>query len=168
LLPPHPPGYDRTRESFPSETGLTFDPIAAAQAAANLTGSLLFDPARDARLVEYHARGPANPGLKEMLDTVAKSTWFAPAPSGLPGEVKTAIDAVLFDRALSLLVEGQASTLVRSAAMNWFQGQRNRLPATLSRQLAAFEKNPKEFKLPEPPSAPPGQPIGEDDCGFQR
>jgi hypothetical protein len=168
LLPPHPPGYDRTRESFPSETGLTFDPIAAAQAAANLTGSLLFDPARDARLIEYHARRPANPGLKEMLDTVAKFTWFAPAPSGLPGEVKTAIDAVLFDRALSLLVEGQASTLVRSAAMSWFQAQRNRLPTPLSRQLAAFERNPKEFKLPEPPSAPPGQPIGEDDCGFQR
>jgi len=75
---------------------------------------------------------------------------------------------VLFDRALGLLVEGHASTLVRSAAMSWFQAQRNRLPATLSRQLAAFERNPKEFKLPQPPSAPPGQPIGEDDCGFPR
>lgn len=168
LLPPHPPGYGRTRESFPSETGLTFDPIAAAEAAANLTGSLLFDPARDARLIEYHSRNQANPGFKEMLDTVAKSTWFAPPSSGLAGEVKTATDGVLFDRALGLLVEGQASTLVRSAAMSWFQAQRNHLPATLSRQLAAFERNPKEFKLPEAPSAPPGQPIGEDDCGFQR
>jgi hypothetical protein len=167
LLPPHPPGYDRTRESFPSETGVTFDPIAAAQAAANLTGSLLFDPARDARLIEYHARNQANPGLTEMLDTVAKSTWLAPSRKGLTGEVKIAIDAVLFERALGLLVEGQASTLVRSAVMSWFQAQRSRLPAILSRQLATFERNPKEFKLPVPPTAPPGQPIGEDDCGFQ-
>lgn len=166
LLPPHPPGYARTAESFPSETGLTFDPIAAAEAAATLTGSLLFNPARDARLIEYHARNPADPGFQEMLDTVAKSTWFARSPSGLPGAVKTAVDAVLFDRVLGLLVEGQASTLVRSAAMSWLQAQRNRLPAALSRQLAAFEKNPKEFKLPQPPTAPPGQPIGADEGDF--
>lgn len=164
LLPPHPPAYDRTRESFPSETGLTFDPVAAAQAAASLTGSLLFNPARDARLVEYHARDGANPGLTELLDGVAEATWLAPSPSGLPGEVKTAVDGVLFEHALGLLSAGETSPLVRSAVLTWFGTERNRLPAPLARQLADYEKNPKEFKFPQPPVPPPGQPIGEDDC----
>ena len=31
LVAPHPPGFDRTRESFPHQAGLTFDPIAAAK-----------------------------------------------------------------------------------------------------------------------------------------
>jgi Met-zincin len=164
LLPPHPPGYDRTRESFPSETGLTFDPVAAAQAAANLTGSLLFDPARDARLVEYHVRDSANPGLTELLDGVAKATWFAPSPAGLPGAVKAAADGVLFEHALGLLAAGNTSPLVRSGVSNWLSMNRNRLPAPLSRQLADYQRNPKEFQFPRPPDPPPGQPIGEDEC----
>ena len=50
MLPPVPPGYPRTRESFPSHTGLTFDPIAAAESAADLTLTVLLDPARASRL----------------------------------------------------------------------------------------------------------------------
>lgn len=167
LLPPHPPGYDRTRESFPSETGLTFDPIAAAQAAANLTASLLFNSARDARLIEYHARNPANPGFTDLLNFVAKSSWFAAAPSGMPGAVKNAVDAVLFNHALGLRADGEASPLVRAAITAWFQAQRGNLPAALSRQLGEYERNPKDFKLPPTPTAPPGQPIGEDDFTIQ-
>ncbi len=161
LIPPHPPAYDRTRESFPSETGLTFDPVAAAQAAANLTGSLLFNPARDARLIEYHARGQANPGFSELLDTVAKATWFASSPTGLRGAVKTAVDSVLFEHALGLAADEQASAVVRSAVLTWLQAQRTHLPAALSRQLVEYERNPKYFHFPPPPAAPPGQPIGE-------
>jgi hypothetical protein len=163
LIPPHPPAYDRTRESFPSQTGLTFDPVAGAEAAASLTGSLLFNPERDARLIEYHARDATNPSFTEVLDRVAKATWFAPAPAGLPGAVKSAVDTVLFDRALGLLADVTSSAPVRSAARAWFEAQSGKLPAALSRQLVEFEKNPKGFTFPQAPAPPPGQPIGEDD-----
>ena len=56
LMPPQPPGFPRTGESFPAHTGLTFDPIATAEAASDLTLSVLFNAQRAARLVEYHAR----------------------------------------------------------------------------------------------------------------
>ena len=164
LLPPHAFGYDRTRESFPSQTGLTFDPVAAAQAAANLTASLLFEPSRDARLIEYHARNQADPGLTEVLDAVAKTTWLAPAPAGLPGAVKAAVDEVLFEHVLSLLAQDDASPLVRSTVVAWLQTERSRLPSPLIRQLSEYEKNPKEFRIPSIPDPPPGQPIGEDEC----
>ncbi len=86
LLPPVPPGYPRTRESFAAFTGLVFDPVAAAQSAADLTLALLLQPQRASRLVEYHARDAANPGLDEVLASVLKATWQAPRFSGLAAE----------------------------------------------------------------------------------
>lgn len=62
LLPPRPPGDPRTHETFPSRTGLTFDPTAAAEAAADLMASLMLNLQRAARPIEYHAR------LREVID----------------------------------------------------------------------------------------------------
>ena len=42
VLPPQPPGYPRTQESLASHTGLTFDAVAAAESAADLTLGLPF------------------------------------------------------------------------------------------------------------------------------
>ena len=64
VFPPRPPGFERTRESLPAQTGLTFDPIAAAESAADLTLAILFNAERAARLVEYHARMGAGPDLE--------------------------------------------------------------------------------------------------------
>ena len=75
ILPPRPPGLPRTRESFPSETGLTFDPIAAAESAADLTLQVLLDSARASRVVQYHMRTPpSSPSLREILEAVSKTT----------------------------------------------------------------------------------------------
>jgi hypothetical protein len=60
ILPPRPPAYPRTPESFTAHTGLTFDPESAAEAAAEVTVSLLFNPQRASRLVEYHAHDTQN------------------------------------------------------------------------------------------------------------
>ena len=75
MFPPRPPAFERTREAFPSDTGLTFDPVAAAECAADLTLSGLFDAQRDARLVEYHARNPENPSLlADVIDATLAAT----------------------------------------------------------------------------------------------
>ncbi len=43
------------------QTGVTFDPEGAAEAASAITLNLLFNPQRASRLVEYHARDAAQP-----------------------------------------------------------------------------------------------------------
>ena len=78
FLPPVPPGYPRTLESFPSHTGLTFDPIAAAESAADLTLNVLLDPARASRLIEYHMRVPASPSLRSVLEAVSSTVAERP------------------------------------------------------------------------------------------
>jgi hypothetical protein len=77
LLPPRPPGFPRTHESLPAQTGPSFDPIAAAESAADMTLGVLFDPERAARLVEYHARANA-PSLAEVMDAALEVSRPAP------------------------------------------------------------------------------------------
>lgn len=165
LIPPHPPGYARTRESFPSQTGLTFDPIAAAQAAATLTGSLIFNPQRAARLIEYHARDSHNPDLSEVITAVASATWRAHVPDGFAGRIKEAVDESLFRQFLTLRVDESTSPLVRNTIEEWVQQtKRSPLPANLVRMLDESEKHPERFKPIAAVEPPPGQPIGEDEC----
>ncbi len=164
LIPPHPPGFDRTRESFPSQTGLTFDPLAAAQAAANLTGSLLFNPARAERLLQYHARNASNPGLTDVLSAVAQGTWARPADSGFNAAVKQAVDTELFQQLLSLSVSDTAAAAVHSVVHAWVMQNRAALPSYLKQLESEWEHTPEHFKAPEAVEPPPGQPIGDTDC----
>src|SRR6202453_4185213 len=114
LLPPVAPGYPRTRESFAGFTGLAFDPVAAAASAADLTLTLLFDPQRASRLVEYHARDAANPGLDEVLRSVLKATWQAPRESGLAAETQSAVESATLESLLGLGAANQASPYARA------------------------------------------------------
>ena len=75
LIPPRAFGYPRTRETFKSRTGLTFDYLAAAETATNLTLKMLFNPERASRLVIHKARDTQNqPGLKEVMNKIIDQT----------------------------------------------------------------------------------------------
>jgi hypothetical protein len=50
-------------ETFSGHTGPTFDPIAAAETAAETTIDYMLMSERAARLVEYNARDSKQPGL---------------------------------------------------------------------------------------------------------
>ena len=86
-IPPRPIGYPRTRETFKSRTGLTFDPMSAAESAASNTLEFMLQPQRAARLVEYHSRDNTQPGLDAVLNKLVAQTWKAPQPTGYKGEL---------------------------------------------------------------------------------
>ena len=167
LLPPRPPGYPRTRETFPSRTGVTFDPISAAEAGADLTVSLILNPERAGRLIEYHSRNQDNPGLREVIDTLLKATWQAPERSGLEREVAHTVDYVVLTRLIGLAVDNSASDEVRSIASDEVRKIRtNGVDPDLQYAvdlINTFEHDPKSLQLPKPVEAPPGQPLGEDE-----
>lgn len=75
LIPPRAYGYSRDRETFRIRTSVTFDPLAAAETAANETVRFLLHPARAARLIEYHALDSQNPGFAEIVDKLLAATW---------------------------------------------------------------------------------------------
>jgi len=161
LIPPRPPDYPRTRETFPNQSGLTFDPVAGAQAAAELTCSLILNPERAARLVEYHAREAANPGLEEVIDALMTATWRGAPKAGLAQEISQMVRLVALEDLLRLAMDVNASVMVRSIATaeigKWKRMISDPYAAGL---IAKFEEDPKELSLPKAVEAPPGQPIG--------
>ncbi len=179
LMPPPAEGYDRSREDFHSRTGLTFDPIGTAESAADMTINLLLNPERAARLVQYHAQDGSQPSLAEVLDKLIAATWKAPDAAGLPGEVQRAIDMVALYRLMSLAANESAPAEVRAIALSRLVALRDWTPPAAAHpetialhrfavaQIKHFEANPREIGIPRPPLAPPGMPIGEDECDFR-
>lgn len=164
LIPPRPPGYPRTPETFPAHTGLTFDPLAAAEAGADLTVSLILNSQRAARLVQYHAENAANPGLDEVIQTLVAATWRAQPRTGLQAEVAKTVNYVVLMRLIGLAVDESASPQVRSIATSAVEHLKPSVTDAFAVDLIAkFERNPKELTLPKLAEAPPGQPIGSDD-----
>jgi hypothetical protein len=106
ILPPWPPDYPRTRESFGGHTGLTFDAEGPVEAAAGLTASLLFDPSRASRLVEYKARDPKQLGLEEELEAIVAASWKAPRKTGLEGETQFTVEDVVLIHLIGLAAAG--------------------------------------------------------------
>jgi Met-zincin/Domain of unknown function (DUF5117) len=173
LLPPKPPGYERTRESLPSQTGLTFDPIAAAESAADLTLSTLFNAQRAARIVEYNARLAGAPRLEEVIETALAASRPARAPQktaerGLAGQVQSAIYARTVEAVLTLAADPKASVSVRaitSAKLDDIKRHadlNSPIEAYLNHRIQEFQSDPKKFLAATPVEAPPGMPIGEE------
>ena len=102
LIPPRPAGYARTREDFRIRTSPSFDALAPAEAIADHVSGFLFNPERAARLVEFHARDPRNPGLVEVIDKIVASTWKAPVASGYAGEIQHTVDMVILGDLMAL------------------------------------------------------------------
>jgi hypothetical protein len=174
LIPPTAHGYDRTREDFFRRTGLMFDPLGAAEAAANQTVRLILQRERASRLVEQHARDPKIPGLGEVIDQLVGATWKAPRDNGLAGETGRLVSSVVLYHLIALAKDDAASMQARAIAHQKLDDLRRWLLAAPAagdeaahRSFAAarikqFEDNPKDFVMPPPAEAPPGQPIGDE------
>ena len=173
LIPPRASGRGKTRESFQSKTGVTFDGISLAETAAHMTSKMLFNHQRAARLVEYHSRDKNQPGLERVIDIILNNTLFKKTPKGLEGEIKRSVDFVVIDHLMNLAVNENTSPAVQSIAMykiNELDKKFMRKNAKGSRaeahrdmikkRLENFIEQPDSFKPMEIPNAPPGSPIG--------
>lgn len=158
-------------EVFATAGGPVFDPLVAADAAAQLTVQTLLAPRRLARLVVQSHEDPAALGVGEVLgqltDTVlgqtsddlgrriAYRTLATMAQVARRGdttpEVAAALDQQLADVAM-LLAKRKATGAERAWALS------------LSRRLADPDQREQlAASLPRMVSVPPGDPIGEDD-----
>jgi hypothetical protein len=172
-FPPRPPGFERTRESLPSNTGLTFDPVAAAECAADMTLAGLFDAQRTSRVAEYHARDSKNPSLTELIDAVLAAvrpaqTESAALPETLAGLVQQAVYARAVEALLGLAANAHASVEVHAIAyaklhqIRQQTGAKPAIAAYLSHRIEQFERDPARFTPAPPIEPPPGMPIGDD------
>ncbi len=173
-LPPRPPGFERTAESLPAKTGLTFDPVAAAESAADLTLATLFNAERAARIVEYHARMGAGPDLEQVIEAALAANRPALAQSavadrGLTGQVQAAVYARTVEALLTLAADPKASVAVRAITYAKLEDIKRHadptsaIQAYLSHRIQQFQSDPAKFVTAPLIAAPPGMPIGDDE-----
>jgi hypothetical protein len=177
MIPPRPPDYERGREDFKIQTSPVFDALAPAEAAAQHTLQFLFNPARAARLVEFHARNVDSPGLEEVLAAIFTTTWKVPHASGYSAEIARKVDDVALYDLMALSANEHASDQVRAIASLKLEELRAWLATQTSTkdeaqrahfffavsQIAQFQKDPKKMDLTAPAEPPDGPPIGTDD-----
>lgn len=178
LIPPRPIGYYGSRELFNSYTDPAFDALGAAETAAGMTASLLFNPNRAARLVDFDARNDDYLGLGEMIDQVLDATWKADHAQGYEGAVQRTVNYVVLYHLVQLAMDDDAPAQVRAVAGHklsglkaWLQDQGAGAGSGNEAWQAAYhygaqliddyQHNPERIEsMPEPLSPPPGSPIG--------
>jgi Met-zincin/Domain of unknown function (DUF5117) len=180
-IPPRPTGYPSTIEVFRGHTGPTFDPIGAAEAAADNTLFYLLDAERAARLIEFQARDERQPGLLAVLDSLITRTWKTPLQAGYKGELQLLVDNLTLKHLLSLAANPANAGNVRGEALltvdnlkYWLQSQlggakgkwMGALDFALT-QIDAFSKDPDKFVVEPALEMPPGAPIGMPDDEFE-
>jgi len=170
-IPPRAFGYPRDRESFKAKTGVTFDPMAAAESAASITLAQILHPERAERLIQYHARDPKNPGLAEVIDKVLAATWKRPRVGGLASETQRVVDNVALYQLMALAVGDTAAAQARAIALSKIEDLKAFLNSPVSdpdqrahyryalAQIKRFQEDPKKIDFPKPAEPPPGQPI---------
>lgn len=179
LIPPQPMGYYRnSNENIKTKTGVTFDPLSAAEAMSNMVFKELTDPTRAQRLLEYKSRNQSQPGLLKVLNKVTNTTWEDVRQDGYLGELQKVTDNSFLTHLMQLASNENASNEVKAVA--WFKLEE--LKQFISSQYASvtendmlkahygyglyrikqFETNPGSIKATSVSKPPMGAPIGMD------
>lgn len=179
-IPPRPLGYSRHRELMKGKTDLTFDPLSAAETAADMTFSLILHPARANRLFEHHSRDARLPSLESVIDKLFSATFKTPVRSGYEGAIQMSVNYALFSNLTRLALHKDASVSTRAIVhlkIDQLKAWLSTRTTTdeewkayytyLTRLAIKFQEEPDEYKQENLLSPPPGQPIGmtEDLCG---
>ncbi|MEL7118577.1 MAG: zinc-dependent metalloprotease [Bacteroidota bacterium] len=177
LIPPQPMGYSRGRELFKVHTGLTFDPLGAAESMTNHAIGFLMNPARMARLVEQHARNSnrlsAYETMSQLFETVGPKREY----NSFENEIGRMTEKWALHHTLLLAGDQDAMRQVSATAMlkvnemdkkidqemNYTQDPAQLAHLTyMQEQINMFRKDPKEYQVPKIQAMPDGSPIG---CG---
>ena len=176
MIPP-PAFRHEEGEVFAGHTELLFDPIGAAEAAADFTVGEILHPQRMARLVVYGSMGDY-PDLEEVADRVIEATWDAAAETDeYRMRVQHAIQRAVVDRMMRHAGSAEVMTEARAVLADRLDGLAMRLEGMGSRtphqRLVAADIRRWQARIenttPGPAlELPPGDPIGGSSRGGGR
>jgi hypothetical protein len=177
LIPPRPAGYEPHQELFHGHTGLTLDPLAAAESLAGQTLGLMMHPERLARI---HATSLYESGLMDLSNYLYGIREFIKAlPMSNREETALAqiVEKQFVTKLMQLASDPAIQQQVSATALLMLNGiesdvaQALNAPAPgdqtahnlyLRTALKQFRENPRTFQFPKVEDLPPGSPIGCD------
>lgn len=175
LIPPQPIGYSKGRELFKTYTGVTFDPVGAAESAALHSIQFLLHPQRMARLVEQASREKGRLGMAEVLEQLFGSWNGGAEQEGLAAEVERMVEKVALHHLLALAgdteVMQQVAAIAHLKISELEQAYKVKMNQSavpsekahflyLSKMIARFYEHPGDYKVPSFQEMPDGSPIG--------
>ena len=140
LLPPKPASENRDRENFNTYTGLSFDPIAAAESAADLTLGLIFNPQRCARLVEQNSIDNKYPSLNEVIDKLINTTWKQYYAESYADEINRAVSNLVLDYLMQLAASEKLLNQVSAIALLKINELNGLITIELKKELSSNQK----------------------------
>ena len=184
LFPPRAYGFARTRESFKSMTGVSFDPLSAVSTASEMTLSLLLNPERMNRLVIQSSlsnSGLQNMSLNYLLKTLTNNTFKMENGSGpeINDSYLFEVQQVINNNYLKFLLNlasnkksfFQVKAESRKALGDIIQilgskKHKNKYSREYLNIIRKFNSKPELFELADSPKIPDGSPIGSIVCNL--
>lgn len=168
MIPPRPPMYYGVGELFAKRTGMSFDPLAAAEALTDYELDFLFHPERANRLTELKAQFNTI-GWDDVLDAIISKTWKSAPDKGLKEMIRLQTQQMVLTALLSLSQSDNANYAVKSICHSRLQSIKT---LALSKKAGdatghyafAIERieKPKDIPQPAHKDIAPGAPIGCD------
>ncbi|MEX2466487.1 MAG: zinc-dependent metalloprotease [Gemmatimonadota bacterium] len=174
-LPPRPARYGGSQELFERHTGLVFDAIAPARAAAEATLGVLFHPQRAARMIQQRALDNTLPGLEQVIGQVREATFGSQPAGAYQAEIGRTVERAFVERLIALAAEAPmaqvravASYQLEEITVEVAEASATANPAdrahylALAGDVARFLERPyAPVAVPSAPDMPPGSPIGD-------
>lgn len=166
MIPTRPAGIRGSRELFSGNTGPSLDALGIAQTAANVPLSLILNPQRANRLVEYGARDN-NLNLSETIDAIVDASWKKNARDDYHGSIQNVVNHLVMINLIQLHASRQANPLTKAIVFGKLvelQEMLKEKDGAVAMQAAlmidSYLEDPAEFELPRSLNPPPGSPIG--------
>mgnify|MGYP003631214649 CR=1 FL=1 len=166
LITPKAYGESRNRESFKGRTGLTFDPISAAESAAAYSLSLLLKAERLNRIAQQQALLKGTPDIDYLLNVLFKQSIKRGINRAHP-QLSQRLNYLVLDQVVKATAQANLAPEVRGeielqliALHKWLKNQsRNAHNEVMARQLEQYWRVGEwksQFKVKP---LPPGSPI---------
>ena len=154
-----------------------FDPIGAAESAANFSLGLLLNHERVTRMIDLASRYEGIPGFNEMANQLVETTLGANQQTGYSGELQRLVSRLVLDHLIQLAANTDASGQARALATLKINNIKQRIAKRIMSktdehwkahdifaltQIQRFENNPEAVPVTDPLPAPDGSPIGQD------
>ena len=184
LFPPRAYNYPRTRESFRSLTGVSFDPFSAISTASEMSLSLLLNPERMNRLVVQSSlsnNSLQNMNLNYLLSTLTSNTFKTEYKYNIENSDNYIYEnqQVINNNYLKFLfnlasnkksyfqVKAEANKEIRNIAqLLASKKNKNRYSSEYLNTIKKFNTKPELFELTSSPKIPDGSPIGSTLCNL--
>ena len=169
LFPPRAYGYPRTRESFKSKTGVTFDPYAAAETSANFTLGFLLNAERMNRMVQQKAIDSKQYGFDDLLKELLNQTVKSKNDKGYYSNIQEIINFSVLEHLMVVASDENAYPQVTEQVvfemmrLKTYLSDKPTDPTAIYmlKKVNSFLGNPKGFKSNQKVvKIPDGSPIG--------